>query len=170
METDPIKETPENFLEQAAAESGVAIIVVDEHSSVSKANNNSICDHLYSSDEFAPLCAQDCGRAFRRATEAGAPVPYQCHAGLDCVAVPLKAEKPLVAIVGRAFTKAENYRRATGRAIEGDWQRFPQSQFFENVLITGPAKNLKKHKKQAKESFVTNTGLKRISPLQENSG
>ena len=108
MKTVRALETRENLLEMTASESGLAIIVVDETDSVAKANNNSMCEHLYSSEEFAPLCLRDCGRAFERATDAGTSVSYQCHAGLDCLAVPLSTEKPLVAIVGRTFTKAEN--------------------------------------------------------------
>jgi diguanylate cyclase (GGDEF)-like protein len=142
MKTERAMENRENLLEMTASESGLAIVVVDEKSSVAKANNNSMCEHLYSSGEFAPLCMRDCGRAFQRATDAGKSVSYQCHAGLDCLAVPLKAEKPLVAIVGRTFTRAENYRIATMRAIEGDWSKFPSSRFFENVLISGSAANI----------------------------
>jgi diguanylate cyclase (GGDEF)-like protein len=140
--TEPIDETPDNLTEKIADESGLAVIIVDEQTSVSKANNNSICEVLYSSAEFAPRCAEFCGRAFQMAAEAGAAVPYQCHAGLDCLAVPLKTERPLVAIVGRTFTKAENYRQATERAISGDWKRFPPTRVFENVLINGSFKAL----------------------------
>ncbi|HEY8560178.1 MAG TPA: diguanylate cyclase [Pyrinomonadaceae bacterium] len=139
---EPINDSPENQLEIIADESGLAVIVVDEKSSVLKANNNSICELLYASEGFAPRCAGDCGRAFRMAVEAGKAVSYECYAGLDCLAVPLKTEKPLVAIVGRAFTKAENYRKATERAIAGDWNKFPPTRFFENVLINGSVNNL----------------------------
>src|SRR5215213_8126742 len=139
---ETINEAPENQLEKIADESGLAVIIVDGEASVTKANNNSICEVLYSSADFAPHCAQFCGRAFQMATEASEPVPYECYAGLDCLAVPLKTEKPLVAIVGRTFTKAENYRKATERAISGDWNKFPPTRFFENVLINGSLKNL----------------------------
>ncbi len=145
MEMDKIERTIElqdNPTEKLADESGLAIILVDENSSVSKANNNSICEILYASEEFAPRCGEFCGRAFQMATEAGKSVPYQCYAGLDCLAVPLKSEKSLVAIVGRTFTKAENYRKATERAVSGDWSKFPPTGFFENVLISGSSKNL----------------------------
>src|SRR5215204_3416056 len=134
---ETINEVPENQLEKIADESGMAVIIVDDRTSVLKANNNSICEVLYASEEFAPLCAADCGRAFQKAAKAGRAVLYECHAGLDCLAVPLKTEKPLVAIVGRTFTKAENYRKATERAISGDWNKFPPTRFFENVLING---------------------------------
>lgn len=121
---------------------GVAIVLTRESEFVSTANNNSICENLYASEEFAPRCAEFCGRAFQMATEAGKSVAYQCHAGLECLAVPLKTSKPLVAIVGRTFTKAENYRKAAERAVSGDWNKFPPSKFFENVLISGSSKGL----------------------------
>ncbi len=139
---EPIKETPDNLTERLADESGLAVIVVDENGAVSKANNNSICEVLYSSEEFSPHCAKFCGRAFALATEAGKTVPYQCHAGLDCLAVPLKTKKTLIAIVGRTFTKAENYRTATERAMIGDWRKFPPAEFFENILLNGSSKAL----------------------------
>ena len=142
---DKIERTTEpqnNPTEKIADESGLAIVLVDENSSVSKANNNSICEILYASEEFAPRCGEFCGRAFQMANEAGKAVPYQCYAGLDCLAVPLKSETPLVAIVGRTFTKADNYRKATERAISGDWSKFAPTKFFENVLISGSSKSL----------------------------
>lgn len=138
--------TGKNGLESFAEGSGLAIAIVDENSTeTSIANNNSMCRALYSSEEFAPHCARFCGRAFEMAAEAGKTFSYECHAGLNCLAVPLKTgEKPLVAIIGRAFLKAENYRKATERAIDGDWKNFPPSKFFENVLLTGSAQNLEK--------------------------
>ena len=148
---------------------GVAIVVVDENSTVvHESNNNSICKMLYSSEEFAPECDRFCGQAFQMASEAEKAVDYQCYAGFDCRAVPIKkAEKTkFVAIVGRAFTKAENYRNATERAISGDWKQFPPTKFFENVLIKGSAKsletasksieNLKDEDKIALEKFTDN--------------
>src|SRR5687768_3706923 len=140
-------ENPEqNGLESLAEESGLAVVVVEKNSAeISIANNNSMCRALYSSEEFAPHCARFCGKAFEMAMEAGKTVSYECHAGLNCLAVPLKTEeKPLVAIVGRAFLKAENYRKATERAISGDWKKFTPTKFFENVLLTGSAQNLEK--------------------------
>ena len=137
----PTNEISANSPEKIADENGLAIVLTGENEVVSTANNNSICENLYSSEEFAPRCAEFCGRAFQIANEAGNSVAYQCYAGLDCLAVPLKAGKPLVAIVGRTFTKAENYRKAAERAVAGDWNSFPPSKFFENVLI-GSAKVL----------------------------
>jgi diguanylate cyclase (GGDEF)-like protein len=136
-------------LKPIADESGLAIVITDGQSEpVDGANNNSMCRALYSSPEFAPRCAEFCGRAFEWANEAKKPVAYECHAGLSCVAVPLivsgSEEKTRVAIVGRTFLKAANYRAATGRAAGGDWQRFPPIEFFENVLLTGSSQHLEK--------------------------
>ncbi len=131
---------------ELADKHGLAIILVDESSSaLSKSNNNSMCEILYNSNEFAAACERFCGKAFERATEAGKTVGYKCYAGLNCLAVPMKKEeKQLVAIVGRAFTKADDYRAATSRAIEGDWRRFPANEFFENVLLANSEENLEK--------------------------
>jgi hypothetical protein len=103
-----------------------------------------MCRRLYSSEQFAPECDRFCGKAFQMASEADTSVDYRCYAGLDCRAVPIKkGEKTnLVAIVGRTFTTAENYRSATEHAISGDWKQFSPTEFFENVLIKGAVKDL----------------------------
>lgn len=112
---------------------------------LSAENNNSICATLYSSKEFAPHCAAYCGKAFENAFEQGKTIEYRCYAGLDCRAVPLRSgKKQLVAIVGRTFTKSENYRTATERAITGDWRDFPPNELFGNVLLTGSESKLVK--------------------------
>lgn len=143
------KQTQEEKNWQAAQDhlaesSGLAVVIVDEKSSdLAKSNNNSICEVLYNSEEFAPECAKFCGKAFQMADEAGKAVEYKCYAGLNCLAVPVKAEtKQLVAIVGRTFLKAEDYRSATTRAISGDWKKFPPTRFFENVLLSSSMQNL----------------------------
>jgi diguanylate cyclase (GGDEF)-like protein len=129
---------------------GLAIVLTDENSSaLEKSNNNSMCEILYNSEEFAPHCEKFCGKAFARAMKAETTVGYKCYAGLNCLAVPLKkGEKQLVAIVGRAFTKADDYRNATSRAIEGDWRRFSANEFFENVLLSNSNENLEKLARQ----------------------
>ncbi len=141
---------------------GLAIVLTDEHSSaLEKSNNNSMCEILYNSKEFAPHCEKFCGRAFARATKAETTVGYKCYAGLNCLAVPLKKEeKQLVAIVGRAFTKADDYRNATSRAIEGDWRRFSANEFFENVLLSNSNENLEKLARQ----------IEKINGLQKVQG
>lgn len=139
-------ETEQNILDKLADESGMAIVVVDKNASVvSSSNNNSMCRVLYNSPEFAPICDEFCGKAFEWASNSDAPVDYDCYAGLKCSAVKIDSnEKPLVAIVGRTFLKAENYRVATERAISGDWNKFPPSRFFENILLTGSEKKFEK--------------------------
>jgi len=129
---------------------GLAIVLTDENSSaLEKSNNNSMCEILYNSEEFAPHCEKFCGRAFEWATKAETTIGYKCYAGLSCLAIPLKKEeKQLVAIVGRAFTKADDYRNATSRAIEGDWRRFSANEFFENVLLSNSNENLEKLARQ----------------------
>jgi ligand-binding sensor protein len=146
MEAIDQTETEQNVLERLADESGLAIVVVDENASaVSESNNNSICRALYNSEDFAPRCNEFCGKAFEWASNSDAPIEYECYAGLKCSAVKIDSnEKPLVAIVGRTFLKAENYRNATTRAISGDWNEFPPSRFFENVLLTGSEKKIEK--------------------------
>jgi ligand-binding sensor protein len=106
MSAKPTQENEWQSLQDRLAESsGLAIVVVDETSpDLAKSNNNSICQVLYNSDEFAPECAKFCGRAFEWATEAGKTVEYKCYAGLNCAAIPVKTKtKQLVAIVGRTF-------------------------------------------------------------------
>lgn len=132
------------ILDPLAEKDGLAIVVVDEKSrEVSASNNNSMCRLLYSSADFGPACGEYCGKAFVCATEAGKTINYECHAGLTCNAVPIKyAGKQLVAILGRTFLKAENYRKATEKAISGDWRKFRPTEFFENILMTGSSAQL----------------------------
>lgn len=164
-----LKENSGQAAQAALAEkNGLAIVVIDENASVlTEANNNSICRVLYSSDEFAPECDKYCGRAFQMAEEAGTTVGYRCHAGLDCRAVPVKddGKTRLVAIVGRVFTKAENYRAAAERAAAGDWSEFPPDEFFENVLLTGSTANL-----DAAARDLENLSDDRKTALFENAG
>lgn len=139
------KDSPTAAQSALAEENGLAIVVADEEAFIlTEANNNSICRVLYSSAEFAPECDKYCGRAFQMAEEAGRTAAYRCHAGLDCRAVPLKdtGKTRLVAIVGRVFTKAENYRAAAERAASGDWSEFSPTALFENVLLSGSTGNL----------------------------
>ncbi len=134
------------LLTKLTAESGLAVVIVDENSQPTAAsNNNSMCRALYSSQEFAPRCAEFCGRVPAMTAHAGKAVEYECYAGLTCSAVSFAAgEKRLTAIVGRTFLKAANYRRATERAISGDWNKFPPSEFFDNVLLTGSGRVIEK--------------------------
>lgn len=146
MTTDePIKNSLwREMQDKLANKSGISVVTIDENSSVlTESNDNSICQVLYNSAEFAPSCAKFCGRAFSMATEAGKTVEYKCYAGLNCLAVPITEEnKQVVAIVGRTFLKSQDYRVATQRAIDGDWQKFPRTKFFENVILSGSAHHI----------------------------
>lgn len=133
-------EIPEKvILDRLAEENGVAIVFVDGGQlEISASNNNSICRNLNPEGKLVGQCAAFCGTALEETAEVGGPVSFTCHAGLECRAIPVhRPSGTLVAIVGRTFLKAENYRRATERAISGDWSGFPPSAFFENILITG---------------------------------
>ncbi len=126
------------LLDQLADESGLAIAIVDDKGQeISVSNNNSICRNLNPGGKFTVKCAAFCGTALEETTEVGGPVSFTCHAGLECRAVPIRqAENSFVAIIGRTFVTAENYRRATTRAISGDWSSFAPAEFFENILLS----------------------------------
>lgn len=126
-------------MERVASLTGLSVAVVDSSSQeIAVANNNSICVSLNKSGKFSTECAKYCGRAFEIVMERKRSVNYECHAGLECRAIKIGDEtRPLAAIVGRTFLKSENYRRATKRAIDGDWSQYAPSEFFENILITG---------------------------------
>lgn len=150
MMNDP--KSPVNALDTAVQEiastEGVAVVVVEDNrlGTVASANDNSICKMLSNSDEFAPKCRRYCGQVYDRAIASPKPLKYRCHAGLDCIAVPIRTEgqEPLVAITGRTFTKASEYRKATERAITGDWRHFPPTRFFEQVLLSSNAEVVEK--------------------------
>ena len=126
-------------LDRLADESGLAIAVVDgDGAEVTASNNNSICRNLNPDGKLIGQCAAFCGTALEESTEVGAAVSYTCHAGLECRAAAMTLDgKPVAAIIGRTFVKAENYRKATERAISGDWSGYPPSEFFENILLSG---------------------------------
>jgi diguanylate cyclase (GGDEF)-like protein len=142
-----------DVLDRLAMQSGLAVAVVDEQGrQVSVSNDNSICRNLNPTGEFSPQCARFCGRALEKAHEASRTIGFVCHAGLDCRAIPaMKAGSRFVAIVGRTFLKAENYRKATERAIIGDWRGYPPAEFFENILLTGSQTVLDKATKEVTE-------------------
>lgn len=142
----PVEPKKEKFLERLATENGVAIVILDERAEeVATANNNSICRALYTSKEFGLRCAKDCGKAFERTAASNEPIEYVCHAGLTCKAVAVEERGDrFVAIVGRTFTKAENYRKATEKAITGEWRAFRPTEFFENILISGSDAGIEK--------------------------
>ncbi|MGE3468458.1 MAG: diguanylate cyclase, partial [Pyrinomonadaceae bacterium] len=126
-----------NTFARLAARSGLAISVIDDRGrEIQVANNNSICRKLNPAGVMTPPCTEYCGKALEHVTRTGKIAAFECHAGLECCAVPVNdPNTPLVAIVGRTFVKAENYRKATERAISGDWSKYSPSEFFENVLL-----------------------------------
>jgi diguanylate cyclase (GGDEF)-like protein len=126
-------------LDELAASSGVAIVVLEKDGTERTAsNNNSICRNLYTSKEFGPRCAEYCGAALRRSSEAGGVIEYRCHAGLDCKALAVKkGNRELVTIFGRAFSSSGTYREAAEKAAVGEWKDFSPASFFENVIISG---------------------------------
>ncbi|HEX8735624.1 MAG TPA: diguanylate cyclase [Pyrinomonadaceae bacterium] len=151
MKRDEKTDAWKNAQDELADESGLAVVLVagEASSELCISNNNSICRHLYNSAEFAPRCAEYCGKAFEIATEAGKAVHVKCHADLNFMTIPLETkDKKFAAIVGRAFLKSEDYRKATARAASGDWQQFPAEELFENALISGSIEELEKTAKQ----------------------
>jgi diguanylate cyclase (GGDEF)-like protein len=139
----PQPERKGKFLHDLADENGVAVVVLDEQNNeAAAANNNSICRTLWYSEEFSPACDRDCGQAFAK-TASGDPFDYECHAGLTCRAVPVQDHgQRFVAIVGRTFLDSAKYRRATEKAISGEWSAFKPSEFFENVLMSGSSSGI----------------------------
>ncbi|MER3430311.1 MAG: hypothetical protein C4324_04580 [Blastocatellia bacterium] len=131
---NPEQPKKEKFLDRLASENGVAVVVLDaDGNEIVAANDNSICRLLYNSGQFGSQCAKFCGSAF----DEGKPIEYECHAGLTCRAIPVvERGTSFIAIVGRTFLKAESYRKATERAISGDWNKFEPKEFFSNILIS----------------------------------
>ncbi|HEX6124104.1 MAG TPA: diguanylate cyclase [Pyrinomonadaceae bacterium] len=164
------------MLDRLAEDNGVAVVVLDENSrEVSVSNNNSICRALTSSPIFAPRCAEYCGVAFRN-TESGEEFEYRCYAGLTCRAVPVADRgKRFVAIVGRTFTTADDYRQATEKAISGEWREFQANEFFENVLLDGVSginkaiTELSKYRVTEKKSKVIPAPSPPPSPKQQTT-
>lgn len=139
---------PWQKIQDALAErAGLSVLIVEGHQppALAVSNNNSICRVVQSSATHATRCEPFCGAAFQKATEAGKPINYRCHAGLYCVAAPLEnKESPLVAIVGRTFLKTSDYRDLTERIFLGDWQNLPETELFENVNLSGSLEDLEK--------------------------
>ncbi len=153
-------------LARIANEGALAAVIVDEAGRViSAVNNNSICEVLSASSEFGSSCAEFCGRAYERA--AGNESGYRCFAGLDCVVTRLRSEKPLVAIVGRVFTSADNYRSATERAIAGDWKQFPPTRVFDNVLLTSSLRNIEDAAAKIEALGVTPKAVEKVEKVEK---
>ncbi len=135
-----------------ADQNGLAIVLLEDEglSPIHTSNDNSVCRNLTKSKEFSSECQRFCGKVYSSAIEEGKALKYKCHAGLECIAVPIEDSKgkKLVAITGRAFTKSDDYRVTTDRAISGDWKDFPLTSFFENILLTSSTQNLEDLAKQ----------------------
>lgn len=144
MTEDKQTNTWKRVQDTLANRGGVSVVTVSEDMSVvAESNNNSICQVLFSSKEFASSCAKFCGKAFEMAARAGKSVDYKCYAGLHCKAVPVAVEdKRFVAIVGRSFLTSQDYRVATQRAVSGDWNKFSRTKFFGNVILSGSPRHL----------------------------
>ncbi len=163
------RELPEkSVLDHLADESGVAIVFVDESGrEVSASNNNSICRSLNPEGKYAGQCAAFCGTALEETSLIGGAVSFTCHAGLECRAIPVRtAGKNLVAIIGRTFLKAENYRRATERATSGDWSGYPPDEFFENILLTGSKEILGKTARGIESLMAEAPAVETLSPIE----
>jgi diguanylate cyclase (GGDEF)-like protein len=123
---------------------GLALLLVDGHQppAIAVSNNNSICETLQSSPEYATLCDPYCGVAHSRAIKAGGTVEYECHAGLQCFAKPVEiggGKRKLAVIGGRAFVKSADYRRLMERFHTGDLQSLATADgVFSNILIAEP--------------------------------
>ncbi|HMT06561.1 MAG TPA: diguanylate cyclase [Pyrinomonadaceae bacterium] len=142
-----LKEVPSKFeLSELADSSGLAISVIDRSGIETTAlNNNSICRSLNPDGELLGKCNAFCGKALDNSLNAGREVGFTCHAGLDCRALAMSDNgKPVAVVVGRTFTKSENYRRAASLAASGEWSSMPVSAMFGNVLLTGSSVALEK--------------------------
>jgi len=142
-----LKEIPaKQELRELAESSGLAISVIDRSGIETTAlNNNSICRSLNPDGEFVGKCNAFCGKALDNALNAGREIGFTCHAGLDCRALAMSDNgKPVAVVIGRTFTKSENYRRAASFATSGEWSSMPVSAMFGNVLLTGSSVALEK--------------------------
>ena len=122
-----------------AAALGLSILLVEGHQppALAVANDNSICKEFQTSPTRAHLCEPFCGTAYKRAMKAGEAVPYRCHAGLHCIAMPvaLDKKKKLAIIGGRAFLTTADYRAFAERIRSGDLQDMLNTDLFKNVIF-----------------------------------
>jgi diguanylate cyclase (GGDEF)-like protein len=122
-----------------AASTGLSLLLVEGHQppAVEVSNNNTICNAFQSSDEFSHLCEPYCGSAFDKTWESGETIQYRCHAGLQCVATPVRIEgsKAYSIIGGRAFLRTADYRAVAERMRAGDLQALASNEVFRNVIF-----------------------------------
>jgi diguanylate cyclase (GGDEF)-like protein len=126
--------------ESLATATGLAILLVAGHQppSLVTSNNNSLCAAFQSSPAHAHLCEPFCGRAHKRALEAGEASYYRCHAGLHCFSMPIgigDRKRPLAVIGGRTFLRSADYRALAERIRAGDLADLLSEDLFRNVIF-----------------------------------
>ncbi|CAN5316740.1 hypothetical protein BH20ACI2_BH20ACI2_14570 [soil metagenome] len=138
--------------DRLADETGLAVSIIDASAEeIFTSNNNSICNTLNPDRVFSKECESYCGAAYEMATSTDQVIQYRCHAGLECRAVSFRTgQSRLVAIVGRTFTNADEYRKATERANSGDWAQYSPNEFFANVLMSRSPNDLEQAVRELK--------------------
>jgi len=125
--------------DKLAAATGLSLLLVDgrQPPAVAVSNNNSICHAFQTSPNHVGLCDPYCGDAHRRAMAAGSAVQYKCHAGLECITmpVPVGREQNLAVIGGRAFVSAGDYRALVDRFRAGEFSDLLDAGPFDNVIF-----------------------------------
>jgi diguanylate cyclase (GGDEF)-like protein len=125
--------------QRLANDAGLSLLLVEgvQPPALVVSNNNSICRTIQTSIERAALCDPFCGDAHRRATSLGGET-YRCHAGLYCVAEPVKlgAREDLAVIGGRAFLAVTDYQDTVERFLSGDLRDLFSPETFENVIFS----------------------------------
>ena len=118
---------------------GLSILLVDgrQPPALVVSNNNSVCQAFQTSLKHVGLCDPFCGDAHRRAMSAGSPVQYKCHAGLQCVTIPVQiaGEQNLAVIGGRAFLSSADYRALVDRFRAGELNELIDKAPFDNVIF-----------------------------------
>jgi diguanylate cyclase (GGDEF)-like protein len=128
--------------DKLAGSIGLSVLLVDgrQPPALVVSNNNSICQAFQTSPDHVGLCDPYCGDAHRRAMSAGSAVQYKCHAGLQCITMPvqIEGEQNLAVIAGRAFVSAEDYRALVDRFRAGELNELLDEGPFENVVFAEP--------------------------------
>ena len=125
--------------DRLAGSLGLSLLLVDgrQPPALVISNNNSICQAFQTSPKHVGLCDPYCGDAHRRAMSAGSAVQYKCHAGLQCVTMPVQigGVQNLAVIGGRAFLSAADYRALVDRFRAGELNELIDKAPFENVIF-----------------------------------
>src|SRR5262245_23234662 len=90
--TDAVPADWASAQDSLAVAEGLAILLVEgkQPPALAVSHNNSICNAFQSSPKYVELCDPYCGAAHERATAVGSATKYKCHAGLQCVAMPVQ--------------------------------------------------------------------------------